>query len=155
MKIVVSACLAGISCRYDGKANTVDWIRSLYERGLVLAVCPECLGGLPVPRIPCEMVGDCVFSREGRDCTQYFRRGAFLALLYAKMYGARFAVLKAKSPSCGLGAVYDGTFSKTLKSGNGVFARMLLDNNFFVCTEKDVYSDKLREMYIAVYGTKI
>lgn len=155
MKIVVSACLAGISCRYNGKANTVDWIRKLYEQGLVLAVCPECLGGLSVPRVPCEIAGDYVLSREGQDCTQNFRRGAFLALLYARMYGAGFAILKAKSPSCGLGAVYDGTFSKKLVNGNGIFARMLLDNNFFVCTEKDIYIDKLREMYLAVYGRKI
>ncbi len=155
MKIVVSACLAGFSCRYDGKANTVESIRRLYERGLALPVCPECLGGLPVPRVPCELDGDRVVSRDGADCTENFRRGAFTALLYARMYGARLAVLKAKSPSCGVGLVYDGTFTRTLKPGSGIFAQMLLDGNFIVCTEKDSILEKFREYYSAIYGKQV
>lgn len=142
MKIVVSACLAGFSCRYDGKANTVPFIQELYQQKLVLPVCPECLGGLPVPRTPCEILGDRVISKQGNDCTHAYRHGAFLALLYARFYGANMAILKAKSPSCGVGRIYDGTFTKTLVAGDGIFARMLKAENFFVCTEKDNVMEK-------------
>lgn len=142
MKIVVSACLAGFSCRYDGKANTVPFIQELYQQKLVLPVCPECLGGLPVPRIPCEIRQHRVISKTGTDCTYEYRKGAFLALQYARFYGAKMAVLKAKSPSCGVGQIYDGTFTKTLVAGDGIFAQMLKANHFFVCTEKDDYMEK-------------
>lgn len=155
MKIVVSACLAGFNCRYDGKANTVDAVKNLYEKGLALAVCPECLGNLPVPRVPCEILEDRVISAEGKDCTENFYSGALLALQYARMYGARFAIVKAKSPSCGFGKIYDGTFSRTLICGNGIFVRMLLDNNFLVCTEKDNFLEIYRTYYTLLYGKKV
>ncbi len=151
MRIVVSACLAGFSCRYDGKANTVPFIRSLYERNLVLPLCPECLGGLLVPRTPCEIRADRVISKNGTDCTQNFMSGAFLALQYARFYGANLAILKEKSPSCGVGQVYDGTFSKTLIKGDGIFARMLRDNNFVVCTEKDSVLEKFLTRFSCDY----
>lgn len=137
MNIVVSACLAGFSCRYDGKANTVPFIRELYRKKLVLPVCPECLGGLPVPRVPCEIQHGRVISKEGTDCSEAYWKGAFLALHYARFYGAKTAILKAKSPSCGVGQIYDGTFTKTLIAGNGIFAQLLMENQFFVYTEKD------------------
>lgn len=155
MKIVISACLAGYACRYDGKANTVEALQKLHQNGLALAVCPECLGGLPVPRTPCEIQGNSVVSAKGTDCTENFRRGALLALHYARLYGASFAVIKAKSPSCGLGRIYDGSFSRTLIAGNGIFARMLLDNNFIVCTEKDNFSEAYRNYYALLYGKNI
>lgn len=147
MKIVVSACLAGFTCRYDGKANTVPYIEELYRRKLVLPVCPECLGGLPIPRVPCEIIGDTVISKEGKDCTQAYRQGAFLALQYARFYGAKMAVLKAKSPSCGAGQIYDGTFTRTLIAGDGIFTHMLKANHFFVCTEKDMFLEKFLQTY--------
>lgn len=142
MKIVVSACLAGFSCRYDGKANTVPFIEELYRKKLVLPVCPECLGGLSVPRIPCEIQQGKVISKEGLDCTNAYWKGAFLALHYARFYGAKMAILKAKSPSCGAGQIYDGTFTKTLIAGNGIFAQLLISHHFFVCTEKDDSMEK-------------
>lgn len=142
MRIVVSACLAGFFCRYDGKANTVPFIQELYRQKLVLPVCPECLGGLPIPRVPCEIQQDRVISRLGNDCTHAYQKGAFLALQYALFYGAKMAVLKAKSPSCGVGRVYDGTFTKTLVPGDGIFTRLLKAHHFFVCTEKDNFMEK-------------
>lgn len=151
MKIVVSACLAGFSCRYDGKANTVPFIEELYRKKLVLPVCPECLGGLSVPRVPCEIQHDKVISKNGIDCTSAYREGAFLALQYARFYGANMAILKAKSPSCGVGQIYDGTFTKTLVAGDGIFTQMLKANYFFVCTEKDNFMNKFLQ-YIQMTG---
>lgn len=148
MKIVVSACLAGFSCRYDGKANTVPYIEELYRQNLVLPVCPECLGGFSIPRVPCEIIDDMVISKEGVDCTNAYKQGAFLALQYARFYGAKMAILKDKSPSCGVGQIYDGTFTKTLIAGDGIFARMLKENHFFMCTEKDVAVQKFLQAYI-------
>lgn len=107
----------------------------------MLPVCPECLGGLPVPRVPCEIQQDKVISKTGIDCTHAYRKGAFLALQYARFYGAKMAILKAKSPSCGVGRIYDGTFTKTLIAGDGIFTQMLKVHHFFVCTEKDNFRD--------------
>ena len=148
MKIVVSACLAGYSRRYDGKANTVPHIEELYKRNLVLPVCPECLGGLPIPRVPCEIAGDKVISKTGADCTNAYMQGAFIALQYARFYGAKLAILKAKSPSCGVGQIYDGTFTRTLIAGDGIFVQMLKANHFFVCTEKDDFVENFLQTYI-------
>lgn len=148
MRIVVSACLAGFSCRYDGKANTVPYIEELYRRNLALPVCPECLGGLPIPRVPCEIIGDKVISKEGLDCTNAYRLGAFSALQYVRFFGAKMAILKAKSPSCGAGQVYDGTFTRRLIAGDGIFAQMLKANHFLVCTEKDLPAEKFLQTYI-------
>lgn len=142
MKIVVSACLAGFSCRYDAKANTVPFIQELYRKKFALPVCPECLGGLSIPRVPCEIRGNRVISKQGIDCTNAYWKGSFLALHYARLCGAKMAILKAKSPSCGVGQIYDGTFTKTLIAGNGIFAGLLIANHFFVCTEKDNVMEK-------------
>lgn len=150
MKIVVSACLAGFSCRYDGKANTVPYIQDLYAKKLVLPVCPECLGGLSTPRIPCEIQQDKVISAQRIDCTSAYQKGALLALQYARFYGAKMAILKAKSPSCGVGQIYDGTFTKTLIAGNGIFAQLLMEHHFFVCTEKDDFREKFLQYLQAV-----
>lgn len=148
MKIAVSACLAGFACRYDGKANTDEFVRNLYLKGLAVPVCPECLGGLGIPRVPCEIKGNAVISAEGKDCTEHYCRGAFYALQYARLWGARIAVVKAKSPSCGLGRIYDGSFTRTLTDGDGVFVRLLKEQNFFVCTEKD----DLYRKFLTYYG---
>ncbi len=134
--ILVSACLAGIPCRYDGRANTVAEIATWHAEGLVLPVCPEVLGGLPIPRTPCELCARGVYDKNGTDRTEAFVKGAEKALALAQKAGTKVAILKAKSPSCGAGYVYDGTFSHTLCKGDGVFASLLLRHGITVCTEK-------------------
>lgn len=136
-RFVVSACLAGVSCRYDGGATPVPKILDLVRRGIALPVCPEQLGGLTTPRPPCELRAGRVITTEGADVTDAFLRGAEEALTLAELFGARFAVLKTRSPSCGLGRVYDGTFSGALVPGDGLFATLLTQRGFNVLTEDD------------------
>ena len=136
--IIVSACLAGYRCRYDGKITPDPEIVDLVKNGKAIPVCPEMLGGLPCPRVPAERTkdGSCVRTRDGKDVTEAFQRGAREALRLAELYGCDRAILKARSPSCGCGLIYDGTFSGTLKEGNGVTAELLLENGITV-TVKD------------------
>ena len=128
---LVSACLLGVPCRYSGKDSRNDKIIELYGKDAI-PVCPEQLGGLPTPREPAEMVGEAVLTKSGENFTDYFRRGAELTLYIAKLSGATEAVLKQKSPSCGCGTVYDGTFTGKLAEGYGVTARLLKDNGIKV-----------------------
>lgn len=140
-KIIVSACLAGEKCRYDGGDNLVPEIAALVEEGIALPVCPECMGKLPTPRKPSEIriVKGCrkVYNEEEKDVTLAFEEGAQRALEAAKAFGARMAVLKAKSPSCGSDMIYDGTFSRKLVSGNGIAAQLFKDSGILVMTEKE------------------
>lgn len=135
--LLVSACLAGEACRYDGVSRPHPAVRALVERGAALPVCPEYLGGLGVPRIPCEIREGRVFNAEGVDCTIAFQAGSQLALNVAQTRGCGQAILKARSPSCGCGQVYDGTFSRTLHEGDGVFAALLKEKGFRVWTEEN------------------
>lgn len=142
--LIVSACLAGKSCRYDGKAKPNDEIVALYEKGGAVLVCPEELGGLKTPRLPSEIQGGTgedvllgkarVAAKDGGDVTAAFILGAERTLEAARLHGAKRAILKAKSPSCGCGLVYDGTFSGKLREGNGVTAALLLQNGVEVET---------------------
>lgn len=138
---IVSACLAGIKCRYDGRDNGDDFVYRLVEEGKAIPLCPEVLGGLPIPRVPCEIRSrggtKRVINREGQDVTENFERGAKKTLEIAKLVGAKAAILKAKSPSCGFGQVYDGTFTGRLIDGNGMTCQALLDSGIEVYTEKD------------------
>jgi len=134
---IVSACLCGINCKYDGKNNLNTALMERVMRGELLPVCPEVLGGLPIPRVPCEIKDGRVFTRDGRDVTEEFRLGAKKTLEIARAAGAKKAILKQRSPSCGCGIIYDGTFSGKFKEGNGVTAQLLLDNEIVVMTEKD------------------
>ena len=134
-KIVVSACLAGIECRYDCKSNTVTEIKKLVEENNAIAICPEQLGGLSTPRPPAEQIKNKVLTIEGKDVTLEYMQGAKIALDEAKNFGATEAILKSKSPMCGVGKIYDGTFSRTLKDGNGIFTELLIKNGFKVRTE--------------------
>ena len=138
--ILVSACLAGCRCRYDGKDNLVPEIRDLVLSGRAVTVCPESAGRLPTPRDPSEIVGDRVLSCRGTDVTQEFRRGAEAALETARKYGCRLAVLKAKSPSCGKGFVHNGKFDGGLVEGNGLAAKLLMENGIEVMTETEFIS---------------
>ena len=132
--IIVSACLAGYRCRYDGKICPDEAIVDLVKKGEAIPVCPEMMGGLPCPRIPSERTKDDthVVTREGGDVTEAFTRGAEETLRMARLYGCETAILKAKSPSCGFGEIYDGTFSGTLRPGQGVTAQLLSENGIAV-----------------------
>jgi len=139
-KILVSACLLGICCRYDGRGNPNDAVLSLLNRNdiTLIPVCPEQLGGLSTPRIPSERRGERVVNRAGEDVTFQFIRGAEEALRIAKLYGCQVAVLKERSPSCGCGRVYDGTFSGKLTDGDGVTAELLRREGIKVYGESQV-----------------
>ena len=136
--LIISKCLAGCPCRYDGRDNLVPALRALVEAGEAVAVCPEVLGGMPTPRAPSELQPDGrVLNNLGEDVTARFVLGAERALALCRAHGCTGAVLKARSPSCGALAVYDGSFTGTLVSGSGVFARLLLDAGIPVATEED------------------
>lgn len=136
-KILVSGCLAGFNCRYDGGNNLVPEIRQLVEDGLAVTACPEQLGRLPTPRIPSERIGSKVMSREGADVTAEFKAGAEAALRIALENGCRAAILKSRSPSCGKGCIYNGQFTGELVPGNGVTADLLLQHGIEVLTEEE------------------
>ncbi|MBE6686318.1 MAG: DUF523 domain-containing protein [Ruminococcaceae bacterium] len=138
MNILISACLIGCKCRYDGKdKNTID-TNELKKHFNLFPVCPEVDGGLSVPRAPAEIKGSKVINTEGRDVTEEYTKGAMAALKTAKENGCTAALLKARSPSCGKGEIYDGSFSKTLTKGNGILVRMLSDEGIAVYTENEI-----------------
>ena len=138
MRLLVSACLLGCPCRYDGDAKPCPAVLRWMEDHTLVPVCPEQLGGLPTPRPPAEIRGEKVINREGADVTQAYRRGAEETLRLARLFQVQGAVLKARSPSCGKGQVYDGTFSGTLVPGDGVTARLLSENGLPVWTEESI-----------------
>ena len=137
-KILVSACLLGIPCRYDGKSNPNQEIISLKEKFELIPICPEVLGRLPTPRIPAEIQGERVVRSDGVDVTLEYTEGAKKALEIAKEKDCDLAILKAKSPSCGNREIYDGTYTKTLTEGNGICARLLMENGIFVIDETEM-----------------
>lgn len=145
MKILVSACLLGLSCRYDGKSKPVDGIDRLRLQGqhTLIPFCPECMGGLPTPRPPAEIVGDRVISKEGVDVTAAYLRGAAETLRLMQLLGCDCAILKEKSPSCGHGLVYDGTFSGKLTPGDGITAALLTANGIPVYGESQIENGQL------------
>lgn len=142
MNILISGCLLGLKCRYDGKEKKLPEIEKLIESYNLIPVCPEQLGGLPTPRIPAERVKDRVITQVGVDVTKEYQIGAEEALKIAKLYNCKKAILKEKSPSCGCGKIYDGTFSRNLIVGNGVTADLLLKNEIEVFGESEI--DKLK-----------
>lgn len=129
MRILVSACLIGYNCKYNGSNNLNLKVKELISKHEVIPVCPEMLGNLSCPRIPCEKVGNKVMDKEGNDCTKQFIDGACKALNIAKENNIELAILQKRSPSCGLSVIYDGTFTGQLISGSGVFAEMLRSLN--------------------------
>ena len=124
MKILISACLLGVCCRYDGASKAHPLVLALAERHTLVPVCPEQLGGLPTPRPPAERRDGRVVTQSD-DVTEQYRRGAEETLKLCKLLGCEAAVLKERSPSCGYGQIYDGTFSGTLTAGDGVTAALL------------------------------
>lgn len=138
MKILISACLLGLPCRYDGASKPQPWGKALAERYELVPVCPEQLGGLPTPRAPSERQGTRVVMNTGADVTAQYRRGAESALALCRLLGCETAVLKERSPSCGSGRIYDGTFSGTLTEGWGTAAALLRANGIRVLGESDL-----------------
>ena len=135
MKILVSACLLGVRCRYDGKSKPHPAVERLMEQHTLIAVCGEILGGLPTPRVSAERQGARVVTADGCDVTAAYRRGAEEVLRLARHYGCKAAILKERSPSCGSGRIYDGTFTGTLNDGWGVTAELLRDHGICVIGE--------------------
>ena len=135
---VVSACLVGINCRYDGSSVPCQKVIDLVRKGKAIPVCPEQLGGLSTPRIPAEQKGDKVFRKDGKDVSAEFEKGAKEALKIVKLIGCKEVILKSKSPSCGCGKVYDGSFSGKLIEGDGVFVKLLKKNNIKILTEEEI-----------------
>lgn len=145
--ILVSACLLGVNCKYNGGNNLSKEILGLLDIKGIVPICPEQLGGLTTPRIPAEMQAEDglsiingvgrVVNKEGEDVTEEFLKGAGETLRIAELLDIKLALLKARSPSCGCGLIYDGSFSGVLKSGDGVTAALLKKSGIAVYTEEN------------------
>lgn len=136
--LLISACLLGLCCRYDGESKPSDKIEMLKEKYNLVPVCPEQLGGLATPREPSEITGERVLSKSGTDVTAQYQKGAEQALYLARLFGCKKALLKERSPSCGFGRVYDGSFSGKLTDGSGIAAALLADNGIAVFGESQI-----------------
>lgn len=139
MNILVSACLLGACCKYSGGNNRCSALLDALRAGghTAVPVCPEIYGGLPTPRPPAERQGDRVVTQAGTDVTAQYRKGAEEALAMAELNGCRAAILKANSPSCGCGTIYDGSFSHRKVPGDGVTAQVLKAAEIAVYTEEN------------------
>ena len=132
MKIAVSACLLGINYKYNGGNNYSEKLEKLLKKHEIIPICPEVLGGLPIPRDPSEIVNGEVLTDKGKSVDKEFRNGAKKALEIVKESGAELVVLQSRSPSCGLGKIYDGSFTGRLVDGDGVFVKLLKDEGIKV-----------------------
>ena len=130
MKIMVSACLAGENCKYNGGSNRNEKVLRLIKENEAIPVCPEQMGGLPTPRVPSEIKEGVVTARDGRSVDKEFRSGAAKCLEIALRERPDMIVLQSRSPSCGVKQRYDGTFTGTLMEGAGVTAQLLMENGF-------------------------
>ncbi len=133
-----SACLLGIECRYDGKSKPNMKVIELAKKEVLIPVCPEQLGGLSTPREPQERIGNRVLTKTGKDVTKNLNKGAEQVLIIAKLFGIKEAILKQRSPSCGCGQIYDGTFSGRVINGDGVTTALLKRNKIKVVSEEDL-----------------
>lgn len=138
MKIMVSGCLLGENCKYNGGNNFSEKVAEYIKGHEVISVCPECLGGLPTPRVPAEIVNGVVTNKEGVIVDEEFRKGAEIALELAKKEKIDLAILQSRSPSCGTKQIYDGTFSGKRIDGQGVFAKLLGENGFRMIDVEDL-----------------
>ena len=140
--ILVSACLLGEKCKYSGDSNYSREVEELFisrkEEITPIPVCPEVMGGLPTPRVPAEIRGEFVLTQEGRDVTREYEKGAEKTVRLAEQMNCRYAILKERSPSCGSGEIYDGTFSHTRMKGDGKTAEALKAMGVTVYGETDV-----------------
>ena len=138
MKLLVSACLMGLHCRYDGKSNELPQLDRLMEEYTCIPVCPEMFGGLPTPRQPAERRKERIVDRNGRDVTDAYIRGTAEVIRLARLNGCKAALLKERSPSCGCGAIYDGSFTGRLIEGDGLTAQMLRRQGVAVYGESQI-----------------
>lgn len=138
MKILVSACLLGVSCRYDGGDNEIPQLAVIGQEAELVPFCPEIYGGLPTPREPSERSGERVVSKSGVDVSEQFTKGAREAARVAQMLGCEAAILKERSPSCGTHQVYDGTFSSVRIPGSGVTAERLRRDGMRLFSEEEL-----------------
>lgn len=148
MKILVSACLLGNPCRYDEKVVPCKEVINLKKDFELIPICPEQAGGLKTPRIPAERNGDKIITKNGEDVTKEYVLGAKRALDVAIKNKCKIAILKEKSPSCGKGKIYDGSFSKTLVEGDGVTVELLMKSGIIVIGESEIsnlYDENLLE----------
>lgn len=138
MKIMVSACLLGENCKYNGGNNLSEKVVKFIEGHEVISVCPEVMGGLPTPRIPSEIVNGVVTAADGRNVDAEFRKGAQIGLELAKENDVDLVILQSRSPSCGVKQVYDGTFSGNKIDGQGIFVQLLIENGYKVIDVEDL-----------------
>ena len=139
-KVLISACLAGINCKFNGENNLLDSgvLDEISKKYHLLFICPEVFGGLSTPREPAEMKGGLVVTKTAKDVSENFKFGAEICLKIAKLNGCKKAILKARSPSCGSGQIYDGSFTKKLIFGDGVAAKLLKENGILVFSEDEI-----------------
>ena len=139
--ILVSACLLGTACRYDGKSKPCERVIALSNTYNLIPICPEVMGGLPTPRVPSEICGDRVMMKDGRDVTENYNRGAKQALEIARQNACTVAILKEKSPSCGSGLIHNGLFDGGLVTGDGITTRLLKKEGIRVLGESEITED--------------
>ena len=137
-KLLVSACLLGVNCRYDGNNNLIKGLEELKARYNLIPVCPEILGGMAIPRKPVELKMGHVFNRDGQNFDREFLLGATESVKIARICGCHKALLQARSPSCGYGSIYDGTFTRTLVPGNGLAAALLEQAGLEIYSSDDI-----------------
>lgn len=137
-KLLISSCLLGVSCRYDGRSVPNDNAKKLSEKFSLVPFCPEIYGGLSTPRVPSERIGERVISKAGADVTDNYNKGAHEGLKLCRELGIEIALLKEKSPACGSNKIYDGTFSGTLVDGEGVLTELLRKNGIKVYGESQI-----------------
>lgn len=141
MNVLVSKCLLGCKCRYDGddnKIKEIDEIRKKYPGLNFIGICPEVEGGMPIPRKPCEIKNKKVINKDGKDMTEFFKKGAEIARKKALENKVKLALLKAKSPSCGKDYIYDGSFSRKLIKADGITCQVLKECGIIIFSEKEI-----------------
>ena len=136
--VLISTCLTGVPCRYNATGCLTDKLQKLLNHFNLVSACAECMGGLPTPRTPAERVGSKILMKDGTDATAEFHKGADRVVSFAKSTNCKFAILKEKSPSCGVHKIYDGSFSGKVIDGEGVLAEKLRQNGFECYSEDDI-----------------
>lgn len=138
--ILISSCLVGVNCRYNGKNSFNNKVQEIFLNNQSICLCPETLGGLSTPRKPCEIINSngnlLVLTKDKNDCTKEYFKGANLILKICLELNVSIAILKSKSPACGLGKIFDGSHTNKLIDGNGILANLLLENNIAIYDER-------------------